>query len=162
MMLKINGKYYPLWSQFIEKKEKWIGGTLKDFGDSMDRSMGYEGGTTIIKDIELVPNGKTSAYFRIIGKDFNCGFDVQHGGISSEGEEGWLTFSGYGGHKFAVKEAEESKNKDICDYCNMTKKELEKQYGRPIAINKFDGYNICDECKKDIESGMKNLSDIKT
>lgn len=103
-MLKVNGKYYPLWSQFVEKKEKWIGGILIDYGDALDRFVDYEGDTTTIKDIELVANGKDSAFFSIIGEDFDCGFDVKYGGISSEGEEGWLTFSGYGGHQFSIKE----------------------------------------------------------
>ena len=32
----INGKYYPLWDQFIIKKAKWIGGILQDEGDQSD------------------------------------------------------------------------------------------------------------------------------
>jgi hypothetical protein len=29
----INGKEYPMWSEFLEHKNEWIGGTLHDFGD---------------------------------------------------------------------------------------------------------------------------------
>jgi len=108
-MIEINGKVYPLWNQFIDQKEKWIGGVLEDFGDSMDRAMfnlDKSDLTTEITDITLVPNGTDSAFFSIEGKDFGCGFDVQYGGIPGSQEPGWLTFSGYGGHKFRIKEKE--------------------------------------------------------
>lgn len=106
-MEKINGKYYPLWSQFIEKKKFFIGGELKDYGDDFDRAiykLAEEADiTTTILDIRLKPNGDSSAFFEIIGKDFSCGFDVRHGGIIP-GKEGWTTFGGFGGQKFAIKE----------------------------------------------------------
>ena len=101
----INGKYYPFWQQFVDKKEMWIGELLQDFGDSMDRSLFPDvanGATTTIIDIDLKPNGEDSAYFEVIGKDFSCGSDVQYNGIIA-GEEGWITFSGYGGHKWRIK-----------------------------------------------------------
>ena len=107
MQLVVNGKTYPMWSQFIEKKEDWIGGTLLDEGDSMDQRMGLvkEGGTcTKITDITLGPNGKDSAFFSVEGEDFTCGFDVSVGGISENQKGGnWLTFSGYGGHAWHIK-----------------------------------------------------------
>jgi len=106
----INGKHYPLWQQFIDKKEEWIGGLLQDFGDSMDRQLFPEaenGITTEITDIRLEPNGEDSAFIFIDGEDFDCGFDVEHGGIIA-GDEGWITFSGYGGHKWRIKQ--KSKN----------------------------------------------------
>ena len=108
-MIKVNGKEYPLWSQFVEGKEKWIGGSLEDFRDSMDRAFGMldderlEDVLTEIVDIELIPNGDDSAVFQVVGKNFSCGFDVQHGGVTA-GEDGWITFSGYGGHKWRIKE----------------------------------------------------------
>lgn len=98
-MTEINGKEYPLWSQFVEKRNEWIGGILEDFED-------YGGSvTTIITDITLKPNGEDSAFFCVEGKDFGCGFDVQHGGIGGRQKEGWLTFSGYGGHKWRIKKS---------------------------------------------------------
>jgi hypothetical protein len=103
--MKINGKVYPMWEQFVEKKNEFIGGILEDFGDSLDRTlMDAEEEThhTEITDIELRPNGKDSAFFEIIGKDFGCGFDVAHGGITA-GEKDWITFSGYGGHEFRIR-----------------------------------------------------------
>lgn len=104
----VNGKEYPMWSQFVERKDEWIGGLLKDIGDSMDHRMGFGGGETEITDITLEPNGEDSAYFSVTGKDFSCGFDVQYGGVSGAQEfgEDWLTFSGYGGHTWAIKQKE--------------------------------------------------------
>ena len=102
-MIEINGKQYPLWSQFVEGKDKFIGGILEDFGDPMDRHMGFKPMRTEIVDIILQPNGKTSAFFSVTGKDFGCGFDVGVGGIYGGGEEGWITFSGYGGHEWRIK-----------------------------------------------------------
>ena len=104
-MIKINGKQYPLWSQFVERKDEWIGGTLEDFGDSMDRAIGIVGNDnskTEIIDITLNPNGDDSAFFSVEGEKFGCGFDVEYGGITA-GDEGWLTFSGYGGHTWRIK-----------------------------------------------------------
>jgi hypothetical protein len=107
-MKDINGKQYPLWSQFVDRQAEWIGGILEDFGDSHDQRMfpdEYPAKTEII-GIELRPNGKDSAFFEIIGKDFDCGFDVHVGGIAGKegGAEHWLTFSGYGGHEFRIKQ----------------------------------------------------------
>uniref|UniRef100_A0A6H1ZV88 Uncharacterized protein n=1 Tax=viral metagenome TaxID=1070528 RepID=A0A6H1ZV88_9ZZZZ len=104
-MIEINGKKYPLWSQFAEQKEKWVGGVLEDFGDSMDqRIFGSEAhARTEITDITLEPNGPGSAMFFVTGNNFSCGFDCGVGGITS-GEKGWVTFSGYGGHTWRIKE----------------------------------------------------------
>ena len=101
--MEVNGKYYPLWSQFVDKQEKWIGGTLEEYGDKFDRAMELEMMATEITKIELRPNGEKSAFFEVHGKDFSCGFDVEHGGIAA-GEEGWITFNGYGGHLWRIKE----------------------------------------------------------
>lgn len=94
-MSTINGKIYPLWQQFVDKKATFIGRELEDFDIGMSA-------TTQVTDIELRPNGDDSAFFEIIGKDFGCGFDVRYGGITA-GEPGWLTFAGYGGHTFRMK-----------------------------------------------------------
>ena len=102
--MEVNGKHYPLWSQFIEKQEDWIGGVLEDSGDSMDIRMGFVTTSTKIEGIELRPNGKDSAFFEVKGEEFNCGFDVGYGGVAP-GEEGWITFSGYGSHKWRIKKA---------------------------------------------------------
>lgn len=104
-MEAINGKVYPMWSQFIEKKSQWIGGTLEDFGDSIDRALGQERMSTEITDIKLEANGDDSAWFGVVGKDFECGFDVGHGGVTG-GDPGWITFSGYLGHSWRIKTKE--------------------------------------------------------
>ena len=103
-MIKINGREFPLWSQFVEKKEKFVGGVLEDHDNDPFCSCGV--GKTEITDIELVPNGKSSAFFRVCGKDFNCGFDVSVGGIDGsfgDAEHGWVGFCGYGGHQWRIK-----------------------------------------------------------
>lgn len=91
----VNGRSYPLWSQFVHGKDKWIGGILED------RDMGMSMKTEIT-DVELRANGHDSAWFGVDGKDFSCGFDVKYGGVSG-GETGWITFHGYGGHEWRIK-----------------------------------------------------------
>ncbi len=104
--ININGKFYPLWSQFVNGKSKWIGGILQDFGDSMDRAIsGIDSMETKIVDITLTENGDDSAAFSVVGEDFTCMFDVGYGGIIA-GEKGYITFSGYGGFEFRIKEKE--------------------------------------------------------
>jgi len=99
-MEPVNGKEYPLWGQFVDRKEEFIGGILEETQDSYPQVPG-EASQTEIVDITLKPNGETSAMFHIVGKDYSCGFDVGHGGVTA-GEEGWLTFAGYGGHEFRI------------------------------------------------------------
>lgn len=97
-----------MWGQFVEKQNEWKGGILEDLGDSMDRRMGMVPMKTEIIGIQLRPNGEDSAFFEVNGKDYDCGFDVHHGGIGT-GEEGWITFSGYGGHTWRIKQKEAKK-----------------------------------------------------
>lgn len=101
-MIEVNGKVYPLWSQFVNGKEQWIGGLLEDTGDFIDRKIGFGAMQTQIEDVVLRPNGKDSAFFEVQGREFNCGFDVGHGGVAA-GEPGWITFRGYGGHIWRIK-----------------------------------------------------------
>jgi hypothetical protein len=107
--MEINGKFYPMWSQFVEKKQDWIGGVLEDSGDSMDKAMRLGNMSTEILDIELRANGEESAWFGVEGKDFSCGFDVSVGGITG-GEEGWITFSGYMSHTWRIKQPNKDDN----------------------------------------------------
>ena len=92
--MEVNGREYPMWGQFVEKQKQWIGGILEDWDEGNHA-------ITEITGISLEKNGEDSAYFSIIGKDFQCGFDVGHGGIG-KGDEGWITFSGYAGHTFRI------------------------------------------------------------
>ena len=87
-MITIDGKSYPLWSQFVEGKSEWINGTLEEFSDGFT-----EGAITTITDITLAKHGDSNnVWFTIHGKDFDEGFDVQYGGISGDQTEGWLNF----------------------------------------------------------------------
>lgn len=79
--LIINGKQYPLWEQFVQRKDEWIGGVLTEDDES-----------TRITDVILEENGTDSALFRIVGEDFSCGFDVHHGGIHPDHVENGLAF----------------------------------------------------------------------
>lgn len=101
--IEINGRIYPMWSQFVHQKDKWVGGILTDIGDPMDRRMGYEGATTKIADVKLIPNGDDSAIFTVKGEDFTCSGDVQHLGVSpTRIVENGITFSGYMNHQWAI------------------------------------------------------------
>src|ERR1035437_1831959 len=99
----VNGKEYPLWSQFVEKKDEWIGGILEELEDSFPRLSMYQNPDTLdplnfrqqkITDIRLEPNGKDNAYFSVDGEDYSCGGSTDCLGICP-GEEGWITLSGY-------------------------------------------------------------------
>lgn len=92
--METNGRTYPLWSQFVERKSEFIGKVLEDHDLGMVMS-------TTITDVELVLNGDESAFFRVVGEHFSCGFDVNHGGLVG-GDKGWITFSGYGGHTWRI------------------------------------------------------------
>ena len=62
----INGKYYPMWEQFVLNKADWIGGILRDY----DSNEYFKG---IITDITLEENGEDTAFFSVESKDFGCG-----------------------------------------------------------------------------------------
>lgn len=103
--IEINGRKYPLWSQFVQRKDEWIGGILQETHDSFPDMSGGKQPTTKITNITLEPNGETSAYFTVIGKNFSCGGDARVLGVVGE-ETGWITLQGYGGHEFRIKERE--------------------------------------------------------
>ena len=98
--MMVNGKEYPLWSQFVGRQKEWIGGTLSE----LDGLSWFE---TKIISINLLENGESSAFFEVNGEYFSCGFDVRHGGVTA-GEEGWVTFRGYGGHTWRIKQKQKS------------------------------------------------------
>lgn len=96
-MIEINGKQYSFWSQFVERKNEWIGGILEDLDGCNIQ--------TKITDIKLKPSGEDSAFFDVLGEDYDCGFDVQYGGVSCEeqSEEGWVGFLTRWGSKWRIK-----------------------------------------------------------
>ena len=94
--MTVNGREYPMWSQFVESKQEWIGGELVEY----DMGCRME---TVITDVALSPNGDESAFMEFCGEEFTCGGDVKYLGISGElNDINGITFRGYGGHKFAV------------------------------------------------------------
>lgn len=103
-MIAVNGREYPLWSQFVENKEKFLGQDLEEIPSDFDKNiLGLkEIAITPIKDIVLKENGENSAFFKVIGEDFSSGFDVKVGGIIP-GDKGFITFSGYGDHVFRIR-----------------------------------------------------------
>ena len=83
--MQVNGRTYPLLSQFVDNKEEFIGGVMTDFD-----GRGY---VTKIVDIVLKPNGEDSAFFEVVGEDFNCGFDVELGRITENHYNDGIAFS---------------------------------------------------------------------
>ena len=107
--MEVNGRTYPMWGQFIKRKDEWIGGILKEINEDPFCGPVGEELKTKITDITLVPNGEESAYFSVDGEDFGCGFDVGHGGVCGESwGEGWIVLGSTGqfGFKFGIKQKE--------------------------------------------------------
>lgn len=106
-MEPINGKVYPLWGQFVDRKDEWIGGALESFGAVVDRVNGKTSAITTIEDIIMEPKGTTSAIFKIVGKDFTCESDVKFLAIDTtkfpSPDKDFLTLHGEGGHIFRFK-----------------------------------------------------------
>jgi len=94
----VNGKTYPMWGQFVDKKAEWIGGKLQE----IDNIFG-EADVTEITDVTLEPNGEESAILTFHGKDYGCGYDVKYSGIGGEHTAGWLTVSSTWGDRYRVK-----------------------------------------------------------
>jgi hypothetical protein len=90
----VNGRRYAMWSGFVNRKEAFIGARM------IDTDMGRVA-ETVVTDITLEPNGGESAFFTVHGKEFDCGFDVKYGGVSSA-KPGWIEFHGYGGHTWRI------------------------------------------------------------
>lgn len=89
-----------MWADLVKQHAKWVGGTLIDHGDSMDRAILKEGilpAVTIIKGFKL-----TTDYFEVIGEDFSCGGSRDTLGITGTHVENGLAISGYGGHRFDI------------------------------------------------------------
>ncbi len=97
-------KYSDLMA-LVENKNNYIGWTLIDSGDIIDRGLGLVNKplTNKVIDVEFSLNkDKTSAFFSIVGNKFTCGFDVEHGGIRKQINENELEFYGYAGHSFLI------------------------------------------------------------
>jgi hypothetical protein len=85
----------------VDEKEKYIGGTLQDGGDVIDRAVSKQSlpFRTEIINMTLVDN-----YFMIYGKDFDCGCHTDH--LSTQHGMLWpdhgVALYGYGNHKFTI------------------------------------------------------------
>ncbi len=86
----INGKEYPMWSQFVEKKDQFIGKKMFDVDNIMGKSP-----ETIIVDVTLEPNGDDSAMICFIGKDYDCCCDVGYAGVGQSSVKGYMCIYGY-------------------------------------------------------------------
>ena len=87
-MITIDGKSFPLWSQFVERKNEWVGGSLEEFGDQF-----CGGATTEITDITLSKESDC-VFLTFRGKEFDESFNVEYGGIDShQPDPDWLYFS---------------------------------------------------------------------
>ena len=80
----------------VERQDEWIGGVLQELESGFPETGFAE---TEIIGVEMADG----VFFRVIGKDFSCGFDRKQGGGLGSGDKGWLTFYGYGGHKWRIK-----------------------------------------------------------
>jgi len=93
-----------MWQELVDKKDQWVGGKLKDFGDTIDRALVKPeliGMETTIVDFRL-----TDKWFEVIGEDFNCGGSRDHIGITGSPkfpiEGSGLAIAGYAGHEFHI------------------------------------------------------------
>jgi len=92
----VNGKFYPMWQDFVDKQGRFKGWLLLDEDDSFEPCV-----STFVVGISLRPNGETSAFFEIEGEDYGCGADVSHLGMNAA-EGGGFRFYGYGGHTWTM------------------------------------------------------------
>jgi len=109
--IRINGRAYPLWSQFVQDPA-WIGGDLQDLDLDSGCAM-----TKIVR-ISLEPNGHDSAVFSVDGPKWGCGCDVRYLGVDchpTKDDEagGWIAFIGYGGHKWRIRKPQQ-KEQNLC------------------------------------------------
>lgn len=91
----VDGKVYSMWESIVERKQQFIGKTLKEYDDRTDQVF-----QTTVVDITLTPNGTDSVYFKVVGKDGSCGFDVEYGGISEH--NGVIGFQSTFGNRFCI------------------------------------------------------------
>lgn len=100
----VNGRRYSLWPKFVIGKLDWIGGQLEDLDPDA------RGARTTIVDISFEANGETSAVFIVTGLDFACASDVRYLAVDPRaGGDGWISFSGFMGHKWRIRQPENTK-----------------------------------------------------
>lgn len=55
--MEVNGKTYPMWGQFVERQNEFVGKSLESYEMGMVLK-------TKVKGITLEPNGETSAFLQ--------------------------------------------------------------------------------------------------
>lgn len=92
-----------MWQELVAQKDKWVGGRLIDYGDSMDRRMFA---SELPAETKIVDMKLTNEYFEVNGEKFSCGGARSILGITAHSQfevpEGGLAFSGYGGHEWHI------------------------------------------------------------
>lgn len=103
---KIALEQYPEIQKLVSEKAKYIGWKLTDSGDAMDRRIfGGETMSTIVTDIIFeLSEDQTDASLIIKGEDFDCGVNVEYGGVREYADDAdAIHFYGYMGHSFVIK-----------------------------------------------------------
>lgn len=88
-------------SQWIlDEKDKYIGGTLQDVGNRLDREISDD----VPARTEIVNITCVESYFMVYGKEFDCGCHTDH--LSTQHGMLWpdhgVALYGYGNHKFTI------------------------------------------------------------
>lgn len=104
--MQVNEKEYQLWSQFVEKKNDFIGGILESPARHSNNTI-----TTIITDITLSKSCYDSYIFTIEGRGFSSFLNTAQGKIVNK-EPGWTIFyDGQGGECKIKKPHQQTINK---------------------------------------------------
>ena len=82
-MITIDCTSYPVWSKFIDNKDEWIGGILREDNHS-----------TVIRDISLTKESN-AIVFRVTGGTFSCAFNIAYGGAVPSNNFDSISFSAY-------------------------------------------------------------------
>lgn len=121
--------------EIVEHKNLFVGGLLQDFGDDLrrftddlSRKVRYRMLETRIVHISL-----TRGFFKVDGKKFSCGFDMESGNIIYR-ERGWITFRGFLGHQWRIQAANKKtrKYKDYEENSIYFSSQKKKRTRRPL------------------------------
>lgn len=85
-------RHYPLWQQFVDRQDEWIGGILTDED---------AGESTTIKSIHIDREDTYDA-FRVEGDGWGCAFNVEFGGVVPSGMKNTIRFYAAGGMSFTI------------------------------------------------------------
>ena len=92
----------------VANKDKYRGGEMKDYGDSMDRRMVSSGmiNASVPMEATITNISIRKNYFSVDGEPFGCGGDMNYLHVTHnpgfELESGGMAFVGYGGHEWHI------------------------------------------------------------